>query len=53
MGQKMKAKAGFVGRVKGIHDYGDGLVRVLLVDDTTQRPQLVEWFHIDELEPVA
>ena len=32
MGQKMKAKTnGFVGRVKGINDYGDALVRVLLV----------------------
>ena len=34
MGQKMKAKtSGFVGLVKGINDYGDGLVRVLLVMD--------------------
>ena len=54
MGQKMKAKTNvFVGRVKGINDYGDGLVRVLLVTGEPQRPQRVEWFHIDELEPVA
>ena len=53
MDQKMRAKDGFVGLVKGINDYGDGLVRVLLVMDPPKRPQLVGWFHIDDLETVA